>query len=98
MKWTSISDETKRKFSPETKRLLIMEQLADNKPVNIFIQTAHPPSDRDLQEIEENGARIRTVAQDILTGQINPEDIQKLAELKLVVKVELSLPMFLEEE
>ena len=98
MKWTSIPDETKRKFGPETKKMLILEQLADKDSVNIFIQTTHPPSEQELVEIEDNGGRIQTVAQDVLTGKIAPVDIQKLAELDLVVKVELSLPLFLEEE
>lgn len=98
MKWNEIPEETKRKLSPESKKLLMMEQPPDEEMVNIFLQTSHTPSERELREIEETGGRIQTVAQDVLTGKIAVEDIPKVAALEYVVKLELSLPLFPEEE
>lgn len=88
----------RNKLSPASKRLLMIDNPADQAVLNILFQTEKTPSAQELAEINEIGCHVHTVAGDVLTGQVTAENIPRLAALDYVKSVDLSQPLFLEDE
>lgn len=87
-----------RKLSPEMRRLLLHNHIPGDRRLNVLVQTRREPSPHELRELVHAGAHIRTVARDVLTGDIAAADVPKLAAKPYVVRVEMSRPLFCEED
>jgi hypothetical protein len=90
------------KLDPRARQLLaavegsaVVEDLPTE--VSVLIQGEGAFSDEQLETLREEGARVRTVAGDVLTAGVPVAALGRIAEHGFVVRLELSGPLYPEE-
>jgi hypothetical protein len=63
---------------------------------DVLVRTTRPVSSDDRSTIESLGVTVRTVAGDVLTARVPVDRLQELADLEVVVYVEVSRPLMTE--
>ena len=72
-------------------------QAARAAEVSLFVRGREPFTEQQVHELEEHGARVRTVAGDVLTASAPLDSLDVLTDSDFVVAVEVSEPLYPEE-
>lgn len=86
------------KFSPECLRLMSELAPGQNPEVNIMLQLDGELTDGRRAQLEAAGARIETVAGDVVSVRAPARSMSGFAELEFTVYVQVSRPMHMESE
>ena len=86
-----------RKVGPEIAMLLEAGTAESREQVDLILQVSGDAGPEVGSRLEELGATVRTVAGDIITANCPVQNLEAVAELDLVVYVELSRPLHSED-
>jgi hypothetical protein len=84
------------KIDPQTKRLLEQDAASAPETVSVFLRGRGAFGDEELSRLREQGAEIRTVADDVLTALVPLSKLADVAAQDFVVRVEGSSPLYAE--
>jgi hypothetical protein len=87
------------KLDARSRHLLSQEAGRDALPaeLSVLVRGAHEFSEADLEALRDAGARIRTVAGDVLTATVAKDGVERLASQPFVVSLEVSQPLYPDE-
>jgi hypothetical protein len=97
-----LNSNVNEKLSPDAKQLFRGAARGRGVPpeargkTDVLVRTTQEVSSDDRARLESLGATIRTVAGDVLTARIPVDRLNDLAELDVVVYVEISRPLMQE--
>lgn len=90
--------DPRAKFSPETKLSLSELASEENPLVRALIRTSGDLEEGQLTELKTIGAKVGTIAGDIVTIVLHMRSLPGLASLEFVRYIELASPLFPESE
>lgn len=74
-----------------------LEEGTFNGPIEVLIRTDKQPSPQQQKELQAAGYSTRAAVGNVLSGAVtDAEDLEQVAQLPFVRKIELSSPMFQE--
>ncbi|MFH8572157.1 hypothetical protein [Streptomyces sp. NPDC017993] len=66
---------------------------AATTPLRVLVRLTGEPGEQERRGIADAGARVHTIAGDVVTASLTPESLGRLTELDCVDHVELSEPL-----
>lgn len=77
--------------APLRSKLAQMERDDDRSPVSCFIELEEALNEDKREKIEEAGVKIKSVVENIITVEGDPDSIRRCAELEFVKSISLSM-------
>jgi len=88
----TLNPDNSKKLGPNVKLRLSQLSAAENPVVNILLRCHSQLETEQQLQLEKLGTQIHTIAGDVITATISVRQIPNLAQLSLVVYIELSAP------
>jgi hypothetical protein len=89
---------TSAKLGPEAKLLIQSRQAGAEERVDVLLRLREEPTPETRRRLEESGVQLRTIAGDIVTASLASDSLEQVADLEDVLHLELSTPLFREEQ